>query len=208
MTRLGSLRFRLLLGAGLICLFSILASVLTIYGTKQMSNRVEMALGSEQRIQRYSGLAAQIGTFLVMAFEASQSGDDRTNRLARLDGLTDAINRSFVLIRKDLEKTVSEARDLGVDEQSLRATRSLGVARMEALFNSTISQLQLGAGDADSSQLQARLNGFSMGFDPLINAAVTEERLARDDAIEQIDIWPQGCFWHSIWPLCARNCAG
>lgn len=186
--RFGTLKLRLALGAGLIGAFAILASGLSIVGAGQMSAQVDRALAAEQRIQRYTALAAQVGTYLVMGFEASQSDAGRKSLINRLQSQTTQIQQTFVIIREDLADTVSEAQSLGVDAQSERATRSLGVARMEALFNSTHRQLLSAASENQPVVMQGQLNGFSIAFDPLINAAVSEQRHARDQAIAQVSI--------------------
>ncbi|MEP5091781.1 MAG: hypothetical protein ABJR23_20330, partial [Paracoccaceae bacterium] len=70
------MKFKLGFGAGVIGLFAILASALTLFGASQMSARIETAMEAQQRMQRFSVLATQVGSFIVVAFEASQAEGD------------------------------------------------------------------------------------------------------------------------------------
>ncbi|MEP2028244.1 MAG: HAMP domain-containing sensor histidine kinase [Paracoccaceae bacterium] len=182
------MKFKLGFGAGVIGLFAILASALTLFGASQMSARIETAMEAQQRMQRFSVLATQVGSFIVVAFEASQAEGDLDATALRLDGLTQAIRTTFTHTRRDLDAALKSAEDLGLDEQSLRATRSLGIARMEALFNSTVQSVLDAAQQSDPTRLQGVINAFSIGFDPLLNGAISEERRARDRAIAQVTV--------------------
>ncbi len=185
-----TLRARLVLGAALIGLIAVLASGLTIRGMTLMSDQVAAAVTAEQRIQRFSVLASQIGSLIVVLYEAAQSGLDADERSTRLTGLEESIRRSFAQVRVDLDREVAAAETAGLDEQSRRATRSLGIARMEALFDGTldrISRVDMGAApEIRNARMQGQINAFSIGFDPLLNAAITDERRARDAAIAEI----------------------
>ncbi|WP_102106567.1 sensor histidine kinase [Oceaniglobus roseus] len=182
-----SLRARLGLGAGAIGLVAALAVWLAIFGMAQMAQRVDSALASEQRIQRYGRLASQVSTFLAVVYEAGQDRDRATSEYgaARLEGLAGDIRDTFALIRDDLDRTV-EAEDAGFDERSRRASRSIAIARMEALFRDMANQFGAGQNAADPDALLGRLNAFSLGFDPLLNGVITEERRAREQTIAGI----------------------
>ncbi|KKK84544.1 hypothetical protein LCGC14_2782290, partial [marine sediment metagenome] len=181
-----SLRARLGLGAGLIGLVAVAASALTIYGMAQTSARIDDALAAERRIERYSVLSTQITSFIVVTVEALQSGVPAEMRAARLDRLTEDIGRTFGQIRRDLEWAVDQARTLGLDAQSRRATQSLGIARMEALFNGTADRVRAIEGPAARETVQGHVDAFSTGFDPLLNAVITDEIRARNQIITGI----------------------
>ena len=184
-----SLRARLLLSAALIGTIAVLASSLTIRATTLMSDQLQSIVAAEQRIQHYSTLANNIGSVIVVLYEAAQSDLDPQLLDARLAGLVQNTQRYFTLIREDLDRTVAEADD--IDEQSRRATRSIGVARMEALFNTSLDRIEevtRASGDATqrASRIQGQINAFSIGFDPLLNTAITEERRFRDEAVARV----------------------
>ena len=106
---LSTLRARLLLWAGLIGLVAILASALTVHGTARLTGLMDAAVSAEQRMQRFSVLADQIGSFLVVAYEAAQTGVDAETRATRLDGLTRSIAQTFAQIRQDLDQAITAA---------------------------------------------------------------------------------------------------
>lgn len=185
-TWFSTLKAKLFFWAGLIGLVAIFASGLTLYGVSRMSAQIDTVMAAEQRIQRFSVLANQVGSFLVVAYEAAQSGIDADVRTGRLDGLTISINQSFAQIRTDLDKAMSVQEQSGLDAQSRLATRSLGIARMEALFNATAKRFGSVTTPEQQAGLLGQITAFSIGFDPLLSAAISEERRARDDAITEI----------------------
>ncbi len=154
-------------------------------GMERVSARIDAALVAEKRIERYSVLSTQVSTFIVVAAEAIQSGLPMDERSARLDSVTANISRTFVNLRQDLEAAVEEARALGLDEQSRRATQSIGIARMEALFLSTRDAFL--SGSADRERLQGHMDIFAIGFDPLLNGVITNEVRARNAILSGID---------------------
>ncbi len=99
--------------------------------------------------------------------------------------MTDNITRTFANLRHDLEQAVEEARDLGLDEQSRRATQSIGLARMEALFRSTRDAFL--SDSAGRERLRGYIDIFAIGFDPLLNGVITDEVRARDRILSGID---------------------
>lgn len=188
-----SLRARLLLSAALIGTIAVLASSLTIRATTLMSDQLQEIVAAEQRIQRYSMLANGVGSVIVVLYEAAQADLEPQVLDARLSGLVRNTQRTFAFIREDLDRTVAEAGRIDIDEQSRRATRSIGVARMEALFNATLERIKAASQDtSDRSQranrIQGQINAFSIGFDPLLNAAITEERRVRDVAVVEVEV--------------------
>lgn len=181
-----SLKVKLGLGAGLIALVAIAASALMVYGIGRTERPLGAVLAAEKRIQHYSALAAQVGTFLVVAVEAGQSGLAATERQERLAPLAEATLQTFRLMRSDLETAVAAAGDLGLDQQSERASRSLGIARMEALFRSALARLSDPALDARQTPVRAVVDDFSQQFDQLLNVAVGEELRARSAVLADI----------------------
>ncbi|MHA6262871.1 sensor histidine kinase [Arenibacterium sp. CAU 1754] len=182
--RTSSLKVRLGVGAAILGLAALAAVAMTIVGMASISARIDASLAAERRIDRYSVLSTQVSTFIVVAAEALQSrlsAEDRADRLRTLDG---QITATFEKIRRDHEVSVTEIRELGLDAQSRRATQSIGIARMEALFAATSAGLM---GDSDNRErLQGYIDTFALGFDPLLNGAVTGEVRARDAIIASI----------------------
>ncbi|WP_146588764.1 sensor histidine kinase [Puniceibacterium confluentis] len=179
-----SLRARLGLGALLLGLAALATTALIVLGMEQVSARIDAALAAEKRIERYSVLSTQVSTLIVVAAEAIQSGLPAEERAARLDSVTASVTRTFVRLRQDLEEAVEEARALGLDEQSRRATQSIGIARMEALFQSTRNAFLSSA--ANRERLQGYIDTFAISFDPLLNGVITDEVRARDAILSGI----------------------
>ncbi|ARE39115.1 hypothetical protein RGUI_0974 [Rhodovulum sp. P5] len=174
----GTIKARLLLGAGLIGTVAVLSGGLTVFGMARMGERIEASLAAERRIAGYAVLSTQASSFLVVAVEAIQAGVPLEVRRERLAPVAADLARSFATIRTDLGAAVAEAAALGLNEQSRRATQSLAIARMEALFASTRNGLLTEGADAE--RLQGFLDVFAQSFDMLLNAAVTEEIRTRD----------------------------
>lgn len=181
-----SLKVKLGLGAGLIALVALSASTLMVYGIGRTERPLGAILATETRIQHYSALASQVGTVLVVAIEAGQTGLAAPDRAERLAPLAEATLRTFALMRSDLEAAVADAGDLGLDQQSERATRSLGIARMEALFRSAVMRLSETAPDVRQTPVRAIVDDFSRQFDQLLNTAVSEELRARNALLADI----------------------
>jgi len=106
-------------------------------------------------------------------------------RADRLEPVSEAIARTFTLLRSDLEKAVEEARALGLDAQSRQATQSLGVARMEALLQNTLRAMR--SPERDRDRLRAYIDSFASGFDPLLNQAVNTEIILRGEVLAGIE---------------------
>jgi len=150
-----------------------------------VAERLQTALEVEVRIARYSTLSTRVSTFLVVATEAVQTGLPAEVRAARIGPVADGIDRTFDMLRSDLEQAVRAAETAGLDQQSRHGTQSLGLARMEALLDSTVAGLARSTGDRDV--LRAYINTFASNFDPLLNQAVSQEMLFRRDMLEGID---------------------
>ncbi|MGC9420342.1 MAG: HAMP domain-containing sensor histidine kinase [Rhodovulum sp.] len=150
----------------------------------QVSDRLEDSLNAERRIARYSVLSTQISAFIVVAAEAIQVGLSPEDRAARLEPATRGLRGTFALMRRDLEGAVEEARAQGLDEQSRRATQSIAIARMEALFTAAHDGLM--AETTGKDRAQAYLAGFSQTVDPLLNSAVADEMRIRDAILSGI----------------------
>ncbi len=180
----GSLKLKLGLGAALLGLVALLATGMSIYSSDRLSARIDATIAAERRLDRYAVLSTQISSFIVVAAEAIQAGLPPARRAERLEGLSQNIRETFARIRSDLETAVDEARDLGLDEQSRRATQSIGIARMEATFETT--RRGLISDTEDREHLIGFIDIFSIGFDPLLNAVITDEVRARDAIIASV----------------------
>ncbi len=179
-----SLKARLGIGAGLLGLVALAAAAMIMLGADRLSARIDATLAAERRIDRYAVLSTQVSSFIVVAAEAIQSGLTPADRAARLDRIAERVQDTFARIRSDLETAVAEARALGFDEQSRRATQSIGIARMEALLASTRDGLL--SDTRDREKLQGFIDIFTIGFDPLLNAVITDEVRARDRIIASV----------------------
>lgn len=180
-----SLKVKLGLGAFVLALAALVTAGVLVLAMQRVSDRIEASLAAEARIERYSVLSTQISTFIVIAAESIQSGIPMEQRTQRLDSVAANVTRTFARLRRDLEEAVAEAQRLGIDEQSRRATQSIGIARMEALFVSTRDAM-LTSG-TDRERLQGFIDTFAMGFDPLLNGVITDEVRARNAILAGID---------------------
>ncbi|MRH21819.1 sensor histidine kinase [Rhodovulum strictum] len=179
-----SFKGRLAIGAGMIGLVAILSGALTLYGMGQVSQRIAESLNAERRIARYSVLSTQISAFVSISAEAVQAGLSPDERAARMETATRGLERTFALMRQDLGAAVAEARLRGLNEQSRRATQSIAIARMEALFNSTRDGLL--SANTGEAQARAYLAGLSQTVESLLGSAVTDEMRMRDQIIAGI----------------------
>lgn len=180
-----SLKARLGLGALLLGLVTLLTAGMMVVAMDRVTQRLDAALMAEKRIERYAALSTQVSTFIVIAAESIQTRMPPDDRALRLESVTGSILRTLTQIRKDLDNAVLEARALGIDEQSRRATQSLGIARMEAMFTSTRDGFLSDTQDPD--RLQGFLDIFSISFDPLLNEVVVEEMRARQTILSGIE---------------------
>lgn len=181
LTGKASLKLKLGLGAALLGLVALLATGVSVYSSNRLSARIDATIAAERRIDRYAILSTQISSFIVVAAEAIQTGLPSDQRSDRLENLSESIHTTFSRIRSDLEVAVEEARELGLDEQSRRATQSIGIARMEATFEATRRGLMSDIDDRE--RLIGYIDTFSVGFDPLLNSVITDEVRARDKII-------------------------
>ncbi|WP_323772495.1 HAMP domain-containing sensor histidine kinase [Antarctobacter sp.] len=180
-----SLKARLGGGAALLTAGTVLTAATLYVGMTRVSDRLETALAAEARIARYSILSTQVSTLLVVATEAVQSRLDAEARTDRIAPISRNIAETFTRLRSDLELAVTQVEALGLDAQSRYATQSLGLARMQALLDSTVRGL--GEATTDADRLRAQINAFASGFDPLLNQAVNAEILFRNDILSGIE---------------------
>ena len=185
MLRRISLKARLALGAALLGLATLLTAAMLVAGMARVSDRLQAALAAETRLDHYAALSTQVSTFIVVAAEAIQRGLPVETRAMRTERVSDAIRSSFVRLRAGLDAEVTGARPLGLDAQTRRATQSLSIARMEALFESTLTGFL--AGDAGHERLRAQLDTFAAGFEPLLSDAVNDEKRLRAETLAGID---------------------
>ncbi|MHA6346004.1 sensor histidine kinase [Roseivivax sp. CAU 1761] len=173
-----SLKFRLGFGAALLAAAALLNAAILGIGGEGIAARLDASLAAERRIDRYAALSTQVSTVIVVATESIQRGLEPEARMVRLDGLASAVRRTFAGLRRDLEAAVREAGALGFDEQSRRATQSLGIARMEALFATLMTAMA--DPQADRERLRGHVDIFATGFDPVLNEVVRDEVRMRE----------------------------
>ncbi|MCR8548411.1 HAMP domain-containing histidine kinase [Salipiger sp. P9] len=178
-----SLKARLGLGAGLLGLITLLTAALLAAGMSRVSQRLETALAAETRLEHYAALSTQVSTFIVVAAEVIQRGLPTETRAARIDRIAETIGQTFSRLRAGLDLEVAEAR--GLDAQSRRATQSLAIARMEALFRTARDGLSAETGE--QTRLRAYLDTFASGFEPLLAEAVNEEKRLRNEILAGIE---------------------
>lgn len=184
-----SLKARLGIGAGLLGLVALIGAAVTVIGMNRVAERLDAALAAEHRIDRYAVLSTQIASFIVVASESLQSDLSPEIRAGRLSNLSDNIETTFKRLRVDHAQAVVDADRLGLNEQSRRATQSLGIARMEALFASTRDALL--SDDTNHERLQGHIDSFSIGFDPLLNSVITGELRVRNEVLAGITVLRQ-----------------
>ncbi|SEL71440.1 hypothetical protein SAMN05444413_11454 [Roseivivax marinus] len=178
------LKVRLGIGAALLGLATLATAALLVVGMARIGDRLDAALAAERRVERYSALSTQVSTFLIVATESIQTQLSPAQRADRLELLTEDILRTFDRLQSDLATAVEEARRLGLDAQSQRATQSIGIARMQALFvaarDGFLSETQ------DRERLQGFIDIFATGIDPLLNEAVVTEMRFREAILRGI----------------------
>ncbi|MFN3208021.1 MAG: ATP-binding protein [Roseovarius sp.] len=179
-----SLRTLLGLGATALGVGTWLTALILWLGLQAVSDRLDATLKAEQRMSGYAGLSTQAATFLVVATEAVQRELPPATRVERLEPVVEKLRASFVRLQQNVAEAVAEAQALGIDAQSRFGTQSLGLARMEAMLNSTMRGLT--DTDADKPRLQAHIDSFATGFDPQLSQAVQTEQLFRNDILSDI----------------------
>jgi signal transduction histidine kinase len=180
-----SLKLRLGFGAAVLGAGTLLTAAILYFGLNAVADRLDTAIAAEKRMSRYAVLSTQTATFLVVATEAVQRGQPPDVRADRLAPVTGQMRDTFRRLREDVEQAVLAARQLGIDEQSRYGTQSLGLARMEALLESTVRGLTADTEDRD--RLRANLDGFATSFDPLLSQAVNTEVMFRNQILAGID---------------------
>lgn len=184
--RTGSLRLRMMLGAGLIALLALLAAAAMIYGAATVAQRIAEATAAERRSELYGTLSARISDYAVVAIEAASAVDiPEDQRVGRLVSRHDLVDAAFDDIETALAEFVAGSRD--ETESNRRAVRSLGIARMRARFRVLSSQLEAPANAADEGRLRVQLDSFATQFSPLLDAAIGRERRDRVLAFAAID---------------------
>ncbi|MEL6434421.1 MAG: HAMP domain-containing sensor histidine kinase [Pseudomonadota bacterium] len=173
-----SLKARLGIGAAILGAGTLLTALILYLGMQMVAGRLETALQAETRMARYAALSTQAATFLVVATEAVQTGQPTDERMARITPIVSQIHTTFQGLSDDVEKSVLAAQHLGLDAQSRYGTQSLGLARMKAMLESTMTGLE--EDTDDRARLRAFIDSFATGFDPLLSQAVNTERLFRN----------------------------
>lgn len=180
-----SLKTRLGLGAALLGLGTFLAAAILWFAMEEVSQRLDKALASQARMESYAALSNQTASYLVIATESLQTNLPPETRAQRLQPIEDQLRSSFARLQGDVARAVEDATALGLDEQSRFATQSLGIARMQALLESTSRAITKDVEDA--RLLRPHIDAFSAGFDPLLSQAVGSEILFRNAILSGIE---------------------
>ena len=179
-----SLRTRLGLGAAALGAGTLLIALLLWNGMNAVAERLDAAVQSERRIARYGILSQQAANFLIVATEAVQRAQPTDIRRQRLNPVAVQLRGTFADLQADVQAAVADATALGLDEQSRIGTQSLGIARMEALLNATLTGLDRDS--TDTAQLRGQIDTFAANFDPLLAQAVSAEGQFRSDIVASI----------------------
>lgn len=190
------LKMRLGIGAAMLGLGACFAAAILFFGMTRIAGHLETALAAETRMARYSVLSTQVSTFLVIATEAVQTGLPRSERSERLKPVADNIIGTFALLNSDLERAVATVQISRLDARSRLGTQSLGLARMQALFQNTL--IGLDTDTIDRARLRAQIDTFAAAFDPLLNHAVNTERRLRNDILSGIEQLRSTLTWAAI----------
>lgn len=180
-----SLKLRLGIAAALLGAATILTAGILYTGMAQVAVRLEAALAAENRMARYAMLSRQVSTLLVVATEAVQTGLPADTRAERIGPVADGIRETFGFLQQDVALAVNRVQTLGIDQQSRYGTQSLGLARMAALLDSTMTALT--AEDDNRDRLRAYIDTFASSFDPLLSQAVNTEVLFRNEILSGIE---------------------
>ncbi len=200
-----SLARKLGLGALLLALGSVLACGIGIVGLSLSSARLENALNADERLKGYAALSSQISSLAFVNYEPVGKADISNTRKDRIAGLVTTINGTFRAIGTNLERDVANARGLGLNEQSRRATRGLNLARMQASFDGLVRAID--RVDTTPDRVATELTIFSSRFQPLLARAIGDEQRIKDDAyaqIARIRIWlTRAAIAVTVLTLCA-----
>lgn len=182
-----SLRARLIAGAGMIAAIAALGALLSLYGAREISRRIDTAVMAQQRMELLSVLSARVNDYGMVAAEVMRIGSRTSEeRLAILTSRSDIVDDVFDRIDRAVAASVNAAASEGDFEQNRRATQGLGVARMRAQFNQLRRTLTEHNG-IDPSRLRTALDGFATQFSPLLDQAIAQERRDRDAAFRSAD---------------------
>ncbi len=179
----GSLRARMVAGAGLIALLAVVSALVTATAAIDSADRIERAVSAQARMEMLAALSGRIGDFALAAVQsAGDPGIPAAERADRLAGRAEQVRAALDRAERAVARSVAEARDLDETAQMLRATQGLGLARMRAQFEALVRSV--GRAE-DAGALRAELDGFATRFSPLLNEAIQEERRDRDAAFER-----------------------
>lgn len=173
-SRLRSLRTRvlaLLLAAAVI---SAIAAVLLTYGLTSSQQLVDKAQAAQIRIENYLVLASRLSEYRDAATAATAPGANRDVARQQINQAHEPVRQTFTRL---LSLNVLEVdRETG-DGKSAAATKGLNLSRMKALFDnlhrSIINSLAEGS---DGASGQGALNAFGIGMSPILFQAIDNER--------------------------------
>lgn len=184
----GSLRARMMAGAGVIALLGVFAALLTGYGAIETASRIAQAVAAQGRMELMAALSARVGDYAVVAVESANSvAIAPGERAKRLDSRAQLVAEAFARAEAALSDAVEQARETGQSAQMRRATRSIGLARMRAQFDAMVRRLSDPRFFNQPEGLRAVLDSFATQFSPLLSQVIEEERLDRDTSLASVE---------------------
>ena len=190
-----SLRARLIFGAGMIATVAVIGALLSVYGAREISRRIDTAVMAQQQMELLSVLSSRVNDYGMVAAEVTRIGS-RTpeERLSILQSRSDVVITVFERLDSAIGASVNSAASQGDVEQNRRATKGLGIARMRAQFDQLKRTLTQHDG-VDPSRLRTALDGFATQFSPLLDQAIAQERRDRDAAFRSANDFQRSLSW-------------
>lgn len=190
-----SLRARLIIGAGFIAAVAVFGALLSLYGAREISRKIDTATAAQERLELLSVLSARVNDYGMVAAEVTRIGSrSPEERLSILASRSDIVDDVFARLDTAIADSVNAAARLGDFEQNRLATQGLGLARMRAQFNQLRRTLTEHDG-IDQSRLRTALDGFATQFSPLLDQAIAQERRDREAAFRSAKSFRQTLRW-------------
>lgn len=173
-SRLGSLRTRvlvLLLGAAII---SGISAALLTYGLTSSQQLVDKAQAAQIRIETYLVLASRLSEYRDAATAAIAPGANRDQARQQINQAHEPVRQTFTRL---LSLNVLEVDLETGDGKTAAATKGLGLSRMKALFDNLHRSITKSLSDSTGGASgQGALNAFGIGMSPILFQAIDNER--------------------------------
>lgn len=173
-----SIRTKLILGAGLIAVLTILTAIATAYQARETSHQILRIEEVQARIEHLAKISSQISDYAITAVDSATEDFSTDRATERLEAKSEAVHTVF----NRSQQLISRASELGISSQRLLAS----LTKMEALFGSMDTNIREGLSNGTATDLSASLNMFSSQFSPLLSAAINAEQAKRQDAVSRI----------------------